>query len=64
MLLKLLTEHCGEAAAENCAKLKKADLAAACAERLADTGYLPPMLQLGADDQPLEEPEAELANAA
>lgn len=62
VMFKLLAEHCGEATAENCAKLKKADLAAVCAERLAETDYLPPVLQLGCDKQPASEPE--LAEAA
>lgn len=62
ILLRLLTEHCGEAATMNCAKLKKADLAAACAERLAGTNYLPPVLRLGSELS--EEPKPKLAKAA
>lgn len=44
-LLAGLTEACGPAAAENCARLKRADLAAACAERMAGRGWLPPALR-------------------
>ncbi len=34
----------GKAAADNCAKMKKGDLAAAAAERMAGHGWLPPAL--------------------
>ncbi|MDJ0977252.1 MAG: hypothetical protein QNI87_01820 [Erythrobacter sp.] len=44
-LLDLLREECGEAAAENCRKLAKADLADEVANRLAKNGWLPPSLR-------------------
>lgn len=44
VMLKLLGAHCGEDAAGNCKRLKKADLAEVCAERLAETTYYPPCL--------------------
>lgn len=40
-MLAALTEACGVAAAENCAKLGKQDLAVACAERIPGRGWLP-----------------------
>jgi ParB family chromosome partitioning protein len=43
-MLAALTEACGVAAAENCAKLGKQDLAVACAERIPGRGWLPPAL--------------------
>ena len=48
-----MTEACGPAAAENCAKMKKDKLAEACAERVPGHGWLPPALVTP------EEPEAE-----
>jgi len=44
-LLAALTEAVGEAAAENCAKMKKGELAMTCAERIAGRGWLPPTLR-------------------
>lgn len=52
-MLAALTEACGPAAAENCAKMKKDKLAEACAERVPGHGWLPPALVTP------EEPEAE-----
>lgn len=43
-MLAALSEACGPAAAENCAKMGKADLALACAERIPGRGWLPPAL--------------------
>lgn len=43
-LLKILSEQCGESAADNCAGMKKADLALAMADRLAGKNWLPPVL--------------------
>lgn len=48
-MLKLLTEHCGSDAAAYCAKLKKAELAEACADRLKDCGYMPPCFVSGGE---------------
>ena len=39
-----MAEVLGKAAADNCAKMKKGDLAAAAAERMAGRGWLPPAL--------------------
>jgi len=39
-----MTEVLGKAAADNCAKMKKGELAAAAAERMAGRGWLPPAL--------------------
>jgi ParB family chromosome partitioning protein len=44
-LLEGLTEACGPAAADNCAKMKRADLAVACADRIPGRGWLPPALR-------------------
>ena len=41
-LLAALTEACGPEAAENYAKLGKAELAATCADRIPGRGWLPP----------------------
>ena len=43
-LLSALTEACGTETAENCAKMKRGDLAQACAERIPGRGWLPPVL--------------------
>ncbi|WP_267382282.1 MULTISPECIES: ParB/RepB/Spo0J family partition protein [unclassified Sphingomonas] len=42
--LAALTEARGPSAAENCAKLKKPELAVACNDRITGTGWLPPSL--------------------
>ena len=65
--LAALTEACGPSAAENCAKLKKPELAAACNERIRGTGWLPPSLVTPhlaivaefAEDAPFHAPEAD-----
>lgn len=44
--LAALTEAQGEAAADNCAKLPKSSLAIACAERIAQTKWLPEPFRL------------------
>ncbi len=44
VIAKIMTEALGRAAADNCAKMKKGDLAAAAAERMAGRGWLPPAL--------------------
>ncbi|WP_282950155.1 MULTISPECIES: ParB/RepB/Spo0J family partition protein [unclassified Sphingopyxis] len=44
VIAKIMTEALGKAAADNCAKMKKGDLAAAAAERMAGRGWLPPAL--------------------
>ncbi len=44
-LLAGLTEACGQPAAENCAKLKRGELALACADRIPGRGWLPPALR-------------------
>ena len=57
VIAKIMTEVLGKAAADNCAKMKKGDLAAAAAERMAGRGWLPPALviaepELEAEDEP------------
>jgi ParB family chromosome partitioning protein len=54
VIAKIMTEVLGKAAAHNCAKMKKGDLAAAAAERMAGRGWLPPALVIG-------EPPVEIA---
>ena len=49
-----MTEVLGKDAADNCAKMKKSELAAAAAERMAGRGWLPPALEIA-------EPPAEVA---
>ena len=44
VIAKIMTEVLGKAAADNCAKMKKGELAAAAAERMAGRGWLPPAL--------------------
>lgn len=44
VIAKIMTEVLGKPAADNCAKMKKGDLAAAAAERMAGRGWLPPAL--------------------
>lgn len=60
--LAALTEAQGPAAAENCAKLPKADLAKACADRIPGTGWLPEPLRLPpepvAESEPPDEDES------
>ena len=52
-----MAEELGQAAADNCAKMKKGDLALAAAERLAGRGWLPQPLRI-------EEPELEVDTGA
>ena len=54
VIAKIMTEVLGKSAADNCAKMKKGELAAAAAERMAGRGWLPPALVIA---EP--EPEAE-----
>jgi ParB family transcriptional regulator, chromosome partitioning protein len=54
VIAKIMTEVLGKAAADNCAKMKKGELATAAAERMAGKGWLPPALVIA---EP--EPEAE-----
>ena len=44
VIAKIMTEVLGKSAADNCAKMKKGELAAAAAERMAGHGWLPPAL--------------------
>ena len=44
VIAKVMTEVLGKPAADNCAKMKKGELAAAAAERMAGRGWLPPAL--------------------
>ena len=54
VIAKIMAEVLGKAAADNCAKMKKGELAAAAAERMAGCGWLPPALVIA-------EPSAEVA---
>lgn len=56
VILKIMTEELGQSAADNCAKMKKGELAVAAAERMAGRGWLPPALVIA-------EPPAEAAQA-
>jgi len=60
VMLELLRANCGEEAMLNCKRLKKADLAQACAVRLVDAGYYPPCL----DNNPPWDIGDEVAKAA
>ncbi|OBX17918.1 hypothetical protein A9995_14055 [Erythrobacter sp. QSSC1-22B] len=61
VLLKLLEENVGEGAAENCAKMTKADLAAEVAQRMSGRGWIPAPLAIAA--MQADEPEAERPEA-
>jgi|CXWL01.1.fsa_nt_gi ParB family chromosome partitioning protein len=52
VIAKIMTEVLGKAAADNCAKMKKGDLAASAAERMAGRGWLPPALVIA--EPPIE----------
>ena len=54
VIAKIMTEVLGKAAADNCAKMKKGELAVAAAERMGGKGWLPPALKIA-------EPPAEVA---
>ena len=54
VIAKIMTEVLGKAAADNCAKMKKGELAAAAAERMAGRGWLPTALEIA-------EPPADVA---
>ncbi|WP_454888837.1 ParB/RepB/Spo0J family partition protein [Sphingobium indicum] len=58
-MMAALTEACGPQAAENCAKLRKQDLALACADRIPGRGWLPPALLT--PEAPVAEVEADEA---
>lgn len=46
VIAKIMTEVLGKDTADNCAKMKKGELAAAAAERMAGCGWLPPALDI------------------
>jgi ParB family transcriptional regulator, chromosome partitioning protein len=52
VIAKIMTEVLGKPAADNCAKMKKVELAAAAAERMAGRGWLPPTLVIA--EPPIE----------
>jgi ParB family transcriptional regulator, chromosome partitioning protein len=56
VIAKIMTEVLGKPVADNCAKMKKGELAAAAAERMAGRGWLPPALEIA-------EPEVEVERA-
>jgi ParB family chromosome partitioning protein len=55
VIAKIMTEMLGKAAAENCAKMKKSELAMTAAERMTGRGWLPPMLVIAEPDLEVEE---------
>ena len=55
VIAKIMTETLDKAATDNCAKMKKGDLAVAAAERMAGHGWLPPALVI-AEPEPEIEP--------
>ena len=67
VIAKIMTEVLGKPAADNCAKMKKGDLAAAAAERIAGRGWLPPALVIGeppvevAQERPVFDEDGEAA---
>ncbi len=56
VILKIMAEELGQSAADNCAKMKKGELAVAAAERMPGRGWLPPALVVA-------EPPVEVAQA-
>ena len=46
VILKIMAEELGASAADNCAKMKKGDLAIAAAERMSGRDWLPPALRI------------------
>lgn len=54
-LLKILRDQCGNAAADNCASMKKSDLALAMAGRLAGKDWLPPALCIKPETEEMKE---------
>lgn len=54
VMLKVMADELGQPAADNCAKMKKGELAIAAAERLAGRGWLPPALVVA--EPPAETP--------
>jgi ParB family chromosome partitioning protein len=58
VIAKIMTESLGKAAAENCAKMKKSELAMSAAERMAGRGWLPPMLVIVEPEREVEDKSA------
>ena len=58
VIAKIMTEVLGKPASDNCAKMKKGELAVAAAERMAGRGWLPPALVIA---EPPAEISAEVA---
>ena len=63
VIAKIMTEVLGKAAADNCAKMKKGDLAAAAAERMAGRGWLPPALVIAEPEPEAEDEPAPFADS-
>lgn len=55
VILKIMAQSLGQEAAENCAKLKKHELAAIAADRMSGRGWLPAPLQIEAADSSAED---------
>ena len=62
VIAKIMTEALGKAAADNCAKMKKGELAAAAAERMAGRRWLPPALVIAEPDPEAEDEPAPFAD--
>jgi ParB family chromosome partitioning protein len=62
VIAKIMTEVLGKPAADNCAKMKKGELAAAAAERMAERGWLPPALVIAEPEPELEDAPAPFAD--
>ena len=52
-----MAEVLGKPVADNCAKMKKGDLAAAAAERIAGRGWLPPALEIAQERAAFDDEE-------
>ena len=63
VIAKIMTEVLGKAAADNCAKMKKGELAAAAAERMAGRGWLPPALVIAEPEPEAEDEPAPFADS-
>ncbi len=55
VILETMAKVLGQPAADNCAKMKKGELADAAAERLADRNWLPPALEIAEPPDETEE---------
>lgn len=56
VIVKIMAATLGKASADNCAKMKKGELAAAAAERMVGKGWLPPALEIAEPAAEVERP--------